>query len=57
MFILIVMIIVLALGILLATGHKFEVGDGFSEEKKHARDAEFTVEEKHDLLETEKDTL
>lgn len=56
MFILFIMIIVLAVGILLATGQKLEVGDGFTEEKKHARDADFTVSEVHDLLE-EKEKL
>ena len=43
MFILFIMIVVLAVAILLATGQKLEIGDGFTEEKKHARDADFTV--------------
>ena len=55
MFALIGMIIILAVGILLATGHTLEVGDGFTEEKKHAKDASFTVKNVHDLLEKDND--
>ena len=55
MLILIGMIIILAIGILLATGQTLEVGDGFTEEKKHAKEASFTVKDVHELLDEKND--